>query len=378
MLSMLNMPNVTTRRGPLPFDDVEQAQVDAVVDHVNAHHADTVLLVARHLHPGAAEAELTAVDTVGAAFVVCTADGRTVRTRLAFPTPVVDAHEVQARLHAAVAAARHAADPDAPLTSLEAELAAAAGLATTHGRVAAVRSIAPDLVEVTLTGFDGYPLRGGDEFVYALVSHAPGGIPRGFSIDAGRDRPDDDPVRGAYYTVRRSRPDLGEIDLWVVVHDHPGSVAAWMAAARTGDPIALWGPRRGFAPPAGISTLLLVADETGLAAVAALIEASGPDVSIHALVEVAGASHAPELPAHPGLTVEWVPRRSEPPGAGAQLLDAVVRSVATAPDAAFGAAESRQISAVRRHLRGALGMPASAMQMTGYWRMQLDATAERP
>ena len=42
--------------------------------------------------------------------------------------------------------------------------------------------------------------------------------------------------------------------------------------ARPGDPVALWGPRTAYAPPAGTDWYLLVADETGLPAVAAILE----------------------------------------------------------------------------------------------------------
>ena len=225
-----------------------------------------------------------------------------------------------------------------------------------------------NLIEVTLAGFDGYPLRGGDEFVYAMVSHAPGGITPDYSMDHYREQPEDGPVLGAYYTVRRSRPDVGEIDLWVVVHDHPGSVAGWLAAAQPGDPIALWGPRRGFELPDGPACVLLVADETGFAAVAALIEGADDALAIHTVLEVIDESHRPELPVRTGLTVEWVHRGGDHPGTVNRLLDAVVSGVRSAPDAAFGAGESRQISAVRRHLRSTLGIAATGVLMTGYWR----------
>ena len=79
------------------------------------------------------------------------------------------------------------------------------------------------------------------------------------------------------------------------------------------------------------------------------------------------------MPVHPGLEIIWVDRGGEAPGVTNRLLAAVAASITAgddAPDAAFGAAESRQVSAVRRHLRHALGMPAARVQMTGYWRRQ--------
>lgn len=255
--------------------------------------------------------------------------------------------------------------------AIERELQTLALLATTHGRVAAVRRLTRNLLEVTLTGFVGYPLEGGDEFVYVMVSYGPGGISPDYGMDDHRERADDDPVRGAYYTVRRARPDVGEIDLWVAEHDHPGSVAAWMMASRPGDPVALWGPRRGFRVPDDARRVLFVADETGFAAVAATVEGLAPGTRATAVLECAGTDHRPSLPERAGVEVIWVDRGDDAPGVTNRLLDAVT-SIATMPDAAFGAAESGQISAVRRHLRHELGVSASRMLMTGYWRRQAE------
>lgn len=349
------------------FDEVAQAQVDFVVDHLNANHADTVLLVARHLVPMADDAELVAVDPAGASFEVRSAGG-VARARLGFSARAADVDDAQRQLLAAVGVARTAVGPDVPLTSLEIEMAVTAQLATVHGRIRSVRPVTPNLVEVTVGGLAGYPLSGGDEFVYVMVSNERGGLADDYDMGAFQEQPEGGPVRGAYYTVRRHRPDRGELDLWVAVHDHPGSVAAWMTAATEGAPLALWGPRRGFVPPADGRHVLLVADESGFAAVAALVDALIVDTRITAVLETVDDAHHPPLPAHPGLRVEWVHRGSDRPGTVNRLLDTVRSVVTEAPDAAFGAAESRQISAVRKHVRGALAVPATHVQMTGYWR----------
>jgi NADPH-dependent ferric siderophore reductase len=349
------------------FEGAEQAQIDGIVDHLNANHADTVLLVARHVAPGVDDAEIVAIDPRGAAFEVRSA-GVIARLRLEFDSPAAEVHDAQRRLLAAVGVARAATGPGVPLTSLEVELAAAAQLATVHATVRSVRPLTPNLVEVTLAGLDGYPLSGGDEFVFVMVSDEGDGIAGDYDMTAFREQPEGGPVRGAYYTIRRARPDRGELDLWVAVHDHPRTVASWMSAASEGAPLALWGPRRGFLPPADVRHLLMVADESGFAAVSAIVDATTADISITAVLEtVDGAHHAP-LPAHPGLRVEWVHRGCDRPGTVNRLLDAVRSVVTTAPDAAFGAAESRQISAVRKHVRTAFAISPSRVQMTGYWR----------
>jgi NADPH-dependent ferric siderophore reductase len=352
-----------------PLDADALAAIEAMLDHVNDNHADTVLLVARHLAPEAADAEIARVDRRATFFAVRTTERADVEVRLDFPAPISEVHEVQQHLLAAVADARAAADPGTQLTSLERELQVTAALTTVHGRVGAVRRLTTNLLELTLTGFAGYPLRGGDEFVYVMVSDAPDGISPTYGMEDYRQQADD-PVRGAYYTVRRWRPEAGEIDLWVVEHDHAGSVAAWMASAGPGDPIALWGPRQGFGVPDGARHVLLVADETGIAAVAALLDVIPSDRRVTAVLECVDAGHRPPLPTHPGLDVVWVDRGDDPPGITNRLLATVTSAITDPPDAAFGAGESRQISAVRRHARQTLGLPAASVLMTGYWRRQ--------
>lgn len=246
--------------------------------------------------------------------------------------------------------------------ALSPEVAAAlARHPTTHGRVVRSRPLTAYLREVTIGGLHDYPLAGGDEFVHVLVSWAPGGIPPSLTMADHVGAGGHGPGRGAYYTVRTHRPAAGEIDLWVVCHGHAGSVSAWFETARPGDPLALWGPRTGFVPPLGARRLLLVADETGLAATAAVVESLDGAVEITAVLEAGGVADHPPMPAHPGLTVVWASPR--------QGLLATVRAVVNrSPDAASVAAEVRQVAALRRYLRDGLGLPRSAVHTVAYWR----------
>ena len=67
--------------------------------------------------------------------------------------------------------------------------------------------------------------------------------------------PDERPI-GAYYTVRRWRPDVAELDMLFVLHGdedtgRPDRRRRGPPGARPGDPVALWGPRAAFEPPHG-------------------------------------------------------------------------------------------------------------------------------
>ena len=184
---------------------------------------------------------------------------------------------------------------------------------------------------------------------------------------------------GTYYAVRRWRPDAHGLDLLFVLHGIDGDgrddgtagrAAHWAAAAAPGDPVALWGPRAGYAPPTGTDRYLLLADDTGLPGVAAIIESLPAGTPIDVVAEVDAEEDRLALPDQPGLRVTWCDRRGAAPGTTTALVDAV-RAIDW-PDGttyAWGGAESRAITAVRRRVRDERGRSHDAVSMTGYWRL---------
>ena len=99
--------------------------------------------------------------------------------------------------------------------------------------------------------------------------------------------PVDQQPLGAYYTVRQFRAEAGEIDIDVVLHGDDGPAGAWAARAAPGDVVALWGPRTAWEPPLRTATYLLVADDTALPAVGAILEHLPGDTVVHVVIEVA-------------------------------------------------------------------------------------------
>ncbi|MEZ5226639.1 MAG: SIP domain-containing protein [Acidimicrobiales bacterium] len=74
-----------------------------------------------------------------------------------------------------------------------------------------------------------------------------------------------------------------------------------------------------------------------------------------------------DLPARPKDTVIWVARRGE--RGGGALVDAVRKlDIEASGVYAYGAAESREITAVRKLLRSEREIPGVRVQMVGYWR----------
>ena len=73
------------------------------------------------------------------------------------------------------------------------------------------------------------------------------------------------------FTIRKARPEAGEVDIEFVLHaDTPAS--AWARRARPGDPAGIFDIGVTYLPPARTSWQLLVGDESALPAILAILE----------------------------------------------------------------------------------------------------------
>lgn len=352
-----------------PADDPVAAAMAADLERFDDGFEDAVVRVVRALagRPHATSARLTRIDSRG---VEATVDGEE-GIRVAFAEPVADPLQVGDALLELLGRAREASG-EGP-TRAEQELAALAALGTYLTTVAEVVDVHPHLRRITFAGGDleHFAPAGPDTFLYVLLP-PPGRteltIDRSFSWEAVPEMPEDERPVGAYYTLRAWRPEVAELDVLVVLHEG-GHASDWARRAGPGDPVALWGPRTAWDPPAGTDRYLLVADETGLPAVAGILEALPDDAAVTVLAEVADASERQELPTHPGAEVTWLHRDGAAPGTTALLAEAA-RALDRPGGTPYvwGGGESRAMTAVRRHVRDAWGLDRDAVSLVAYWR----------
>jgi NADPH-dependent ferric siderophore reductase len=178
----------------------------------------------------------------------------------------------------------------------------------------------------------------------------------------------DRPV-GAYYTVRQWDAARREVTMLMVRHGDEGPASAWVDRAKPGDPLALWGPRTAYHPPASTDWQLLVADETGLPAVAAILETLPAGAVARIFAEVADDAERQDLPGAPGFDVTWLYRNGAPAGTTRLLADAVrAMPWPAGTPYVWGGGESRAMTAVRRYVRGERGLAREAVSLVAYWR----------
>ncbi|MFW2512161.1 siderophore-interacting protein [Demequina sp. SO4-13] len=162
--------------------------------------------------------------------------------------------------------------------------------------VAAAEQISPNLRRVTLTGdalrtweSTGQP----DEFVHVHIpdeAPAPGW--------------EDDHDIARHYTIRRWNPQTPSVELDIVTHGH-GRGATWAREATIGDTVAISTAHGYYGPPEGSTRRLLMADATGLPAIARILEEASPEEHFDVVVELISLDDAIALPSPATVEVEW-------------------------------------------------------------------------
>ncbi len=212
--------------------------------------------------------------------------------------------------------------------------------------VTAVTDLLPRLRRLTFTAdeFERYVPAGPDECFGLLV-------------------PGDGRTHLRWYTVRAHRPSTAEIDVDVVLHGHAGPAVRWSAAAGVGSTIDFRRSGASYAPPDPCDAQLLLADETSMPALAAIVESLPAADGVRAVVELPDATWTYDVGGD--VAVEWRHRGSAAPGS------CLVDAVAGAPyplDYAWVCGEAGGVKAVRRALIARWGLDRRRITFSGYWR----------
>lgn len=194
------------------------------------------------------------------------------------------------------------------------------------------------------------------------------------------------------YTVRAARPDLNEIDVDFVLHagpdDHPtaaGPGAGFAQEAHPGMRVGILDQGVAYNPRHAHDWTLLVADESGLPAVAGICESLPDDARGIAVIEVPTAADKQEFRTPPGVERRWVVRSDGDTGVGeggaagdaagavpgeaalAELRGLDLAGLGTEVYA-FAVGESSLATGARRHLVNERGVPKAYVDFVGYWR----------
>lgn len=225
--------------------------------------------------------------------------------------------------------------------------------------VTATEQVSPHLRRITVAGpalsaweSTGKP----DEFVHV---HIPGPDPA--------DGWEDDHDIARHYTVRRWDAAAGAMDIDVVTHGH-GLGSAWGREAAPGDAVAVSAPRGYYGPPEGTTRRLLLADATGLPAVARILEEASPGEHFDVLVELSSHDDQIALPSLASVRVEW---RVSGNGRGPSALVSAMHRlpVPSADTYVWVACESAESRRARTFIRESWSRHHSLYRVVGYWHV---------
>ncbi|MEW1835141.1 siderophore-interacting protein [Microbacterium sp. NPDC079995] len=252
-----------------------------------------------------------------------------------------------------------------------------------HLRVLRTERLAPHWMRVTLGGgdIDRFTARGFDQWfrLFLPVGGEAGleRIPAKANTLFGYLRylriPEGERPVMRNYTVRAYRPattDAGaEIDVDFVLHGHgdtAGPASGWAARAEAGESVVILDEGLGFNPDRGVEDVVLVADETGVPAVAGVLASLPPTATGVAILEAPTADDVLPLEGPAGVEIRWLVREggAEP---GTIALAELMRLPATSGAHHFIVGEQTLPTAGRRHLVSQ-GVDKAAISFVGYWR----------
>ncbi|MGN6408125.1 MAG: siderophore-interacting protein [Curtobacterium sp.] len=283
-------------------------------------------------------------------------------------------------------------------------------------RVAAVTSLTPHFVRVTLTGdalaeFSSVGLDQRIKIVLPIPGHGFTDLPDGEDwYAAWRALPDAvrNPLRT--YTVRSFRPDARELDIDFVAHGDTGPASRWVSSCHVGEELRIVGPAVPSSPaelptgaaefdPGAANRILLAGDETAAPAICAILETLDVATVGHVFIEVPTDADRLPVSAPAGVEVRWIARNGA--SHGVRMTDQVHAwaSTVAAGSAACGdrsdlvdvdvdeqvlwdvptggeprpvyawiAGEAGCVKELRRHLVRGVGLDRKQVAFMGYWR----------
>ncbi len=174
------------------------------------------------------------------------------------------------------------------------------------------------------------------------------------------------PVQRAY-TVRHFDSENRTLTFDVALHEF-GPMMTWLGHARCGDVVGLLGTRHDFVPSDEVDHYLLVADSSGVPAVAAVLESLPPTVTATVFVQVESPDDRALVPEHPGAEIYWT---ISPPCSGANSpLELAVRSHPRTHGRTLTwiAAEASVVRPLRQFALHQLDIHRDDLHAVAYWK----------
>lgn len=226
----------------------------------------------------------------------------------------------------------------------------------------------PDLARLEWRGFDQWvrlavPVEDDTRFDNLPARFGVGGYLKYLTLPRGT-RP---VIRN--YTLRALRRKAGgaELDIDFVVHGEDGVAGPWAARVEPGEQVAMIDQGCGWRPTPA-DRFLLVADESGLPAVAGVLRDLPREARGVAVIELFDEADRQECEEPDGIEVRWVVRSGEQAPGDVALETLRALELPEGGAYAFAVGEQALATGARRHLVNERGVPKTQVTFSGYWR----------
>jgi NADPH-dependent ferric siderophore reductase len=229
--------------------------------------------------------------------------------------------------------------------------------------------LTPSMIRVELGGGEMGQFQSSgfaDEWVRLVFPAENGRVIMPQLVDDRWQMPADQPrSRLRPYTVRQWNEEAASITVDFVVHEG-GLASDWAANARPGDEIGITSPQGKFAPPDTAGWIVLIADVTGLPAVARILEEKSCKRPFAVYVEIPDLkdiqTHLDEL-----CDLTWYTGFGSFPETTRLYDIAETIQFSNGPGYVWVAGEAKATNAIRRLLCDRRGMPKDSITAIGYW-----------
>lgn len=169
------------------------------------------------------------------------------------------------------------------------------------------------------------------------------------------------------FTPRRFEPAQGRLLIDFALHES-GPATTWARAAKTGDTLAVGGPRGSMSIADDFDWYLLVGDESALPAIGRRLEELRPEVPVTSFVIVDTIADAQMIDTSANWTAHWVTRKPSSNDADTLIEALAVFDLPAGDGFVWAGAESSVARAVRRLIVETRGHPKAWCKAAGYWR----------
>lgn len=235
--------------------------------------------------------------------------------------------------------------------------------------VQTVTRLTPHMIRIRLSGdMAGFVSLGFADHLKVLLP-APGqsAVAEPEFTEMGPKFPDGQRPMMRDYTPRAWDVAAGWLDLDFALHE-TGPATLWARDARSGDTLAIAGPRGSLIVPLDCDHYLLVGDETALPAISRRLEELPAGVRATAIIEVDSREEEQTLDCKADLDLVWLHRNGAEAGLPDRLVPAVRALQLDGTVQAWCACESLVARAVRQILAEEKQVEKSRIRASGYWR----------